>query len=417
MPLKSFSEWPPRVYKDDLTDRINDELQVPFPGVSFNFSQYIEDNVEEAASGVKGENSVKVFGSDLATLEDIATKVRAAMWTVRGITDLAIFDALGQLTLTVDIDRARAARYGLAPGDVNATIQAGIGGQAAGNLYEPGSDRNIPIVVRLKPEYRHSLDAIRNLALTVANPGGSGNIQIPLSEVARVSLASGPAMIYRENQERYVPIKFGVRKRDLAGAVREAQAKVAAEVKLPEGYRLEWVGQFRDLSAALERLAFIVPLSVGVILLLLLANFGSLRDMLLAASAMPLALIGGVFALALTGTRFSVSAAIGFVGLFGIAVMEGIIILSYFNRLVDQGSKKSAAIVDACQVRLRPVMMTCIAACVGLLPAALSRGVGAQVQRPLAIVVVGGNLLAPILILVVLPVLIDLFKSRVAPIR
>ncbi|MBV8105504.1 MAG: efflux RND transporter permease subunit [Hyphomicrobiales bacterium] len=411
VPLKPFNEWPPRIYKDDLTDRINDELQVPFPGVSFNFSQYIEDNVEEAASGVKGENSVKVFGGDLATLEDIATKVRAAMWTVRGITDLAIFDALGQLTLTVDIDRARAARYGLAPGDVNATIQAGIGGQAAGNLYEPGSDRNFPIVVRLKPEYRQSVDAIRNLALTVANPGGSGNIQIPLSEVARVSLASGPAMIYRENQERYVPIKFGVRKRDLAGAVREAQAKVAAEVPLPDGYRLEWVGQFRDLSAALERLAFIVPLSIGVILLLLLANFGSLRDMLLAASAMPLALIGGVFALALTGTPFSVSAAIGFVGLFGIAVMEGIIILSYFNRLVDQGSKKSAAIVGACQVRLRPVMMTCIAACVGLLPAALSRGVGAQVQRPLAIVVVGGNLLAPILILVVLPVLIDLFKS------
>jgi len=411
VPLKPFNEWPPRIYKDDLTDRINDELQVPFPGISFNFSQYIEDNVEEAASGVKGENSVKVFGGDLATLEDIATKVRAAMWTVRGITDLAIFDALGQLTLTVDIDRARAARYGLAPGDVNATIQAGIGGQAAGNLYEPGSDRNFPIVVRLKPEYRQSVDAIRNLALTVANPGGSGNIQIPLSEVARVSLASGPAMIYRENQERYVPIKFGVRKRDLAGAVREAQAKVAAEVPLPDGYRLEWVGQFRDLSAALERLAFIVPLSIGVILLLLLANFGSLRDMLLAASAMPLALIGGVFALALTGTPFSVSAAIGFVGLFGIAVMEGIIILSYFNRLVDQGSKKSAAIVGACQVRLRPVMMTCIAACVGLLPAALSRGVGAQVQRPLAIVVVGGNLLAPILILVVLPVLIDLFKS------
>jgi cobalt-zinc-cadmium resistance protein CzcA len=411
VPLKPFSEWPPRVYKDDLTDRINDELQVPFPGVSFNFSQYIEDNVEEAASGVKGENSVKVFGSDLAALEDIATKVRAAMWTVRGITDLAIFDALGQLTLTVDIERARAARYGLAPGDVNATIQAGIGGQAAGNLYEPGSDRNFPIVVRLKPEYRRSVDAIRNLALTVANPGGSGNIQIPLSDVARVSLASGPAMIYRENQERYVPIKFGVRKRDLAGAVREVQAKVAAEVQLPEGYRLEWVGQFRDLSAALERLAFIVPLSIGVILLLLLANFGSLRDMLLAASTMPLALIGGVFALALTGTPFSVSAAIGFVGLFGIAVMEGIIILSYFNRLVDQGSEKSAAIVGACQVRLRPVMMTCIAACVGLLPAALSRGVGAQVQRPLAIVVVGGNLLAPILILVVLPVLIDLFKS------
>jgi heavy metal efflux system protein len=417
VPLKPFSQWPARVYKDDLTDRISDELQVPFPGVSFNFSQYIEDNVEEAASGVKGENSVKVFGPDLATLELVATKIRAAMWTVRGITDLAIFDALGQLTLTVDIDRARAARYGLAPGDVTATVQAGVGGQAAGNLYEAGSDRNFPIVVRLKPEFRQSVDAIRNLALTVANPGGSGSIQIPLSEVAHVSLASGPAMIYREQQERYVPIKFGVRKRDLAGAVREAQQKVAAEVQLPDGYRLEWVGQFRDLTAALERLSLVVPLSVGVILLLLLANFRSVRDMLLAASAMPLALIGGVYALGITGTPFSVSAAIGFVGLFGIAVMEGIIILSYFNRLIDQGKEKSAAIVGACQVRLRPVMMTCIAACVGLLPAALSHGVGAQVQRPLAIVVVGGNLLAPILILIVLPVLIDLFKPRVEPIQ
>jgi heavy metal efflux system protein len=417
VPLKPFSQWPPRVYKDDLTDRINDELQVPFPGVSFNFSQYIEDNVEEAASGVKGENSVKVFGGDLATLEHIATKIRAAMWTVRGITDLAIFDALGQLTLTIDIDRDRAARYGLAPGDINATIQAGIGGQAAGNLYEPESDRNFPIVVRLKPEFRQSVDAIRNLALTVANPGGSGNIQIPLSEVADVTLASGPAMIYREDQERYVPIKFGVRKRDLAGAVREAQAKVGAEVQLPDGYRLEWVGQFRDLTAALERLAFIVPLSIGVILLLLLANFRSVRDMLLAGSAMPLALIGGVYALGITGTPFSVSAAIGFVGLFGIAVMEGILILSYFNRLIDDGAEKRDAILGACKVRLRPVMMTCIAACVGLLPAALSRGVGAQVQRPLAIVVVGGNLLAPILILIVLPVLIDLFKSPAEPIR
>jgi cobalt-zinc-cadmium resistance protein CzcA len=412
VPLKPFNQWPPRVYKDDLTDRIDDELQVHFPGVSFNFSQYIEDNVEEAASGVKGENSVKVFGSDLATLEQIATKVRVAMWTVRGITDLAIFDALGQLTLTIDIDRDRAARYGLAPGDINATIQAGVGGQAAGNLYEPSSDQNFPIVVRLKPEYRQSVDAIRNLALNVANPGGSGNVQIPLSEIARVTLASGPAMIYREGQERYVPIKFGVRKRDLAGAVREAQAKVAADVQLPGGYRLEWVGQFRDLTVALERLALVVPLSVGAILLLLLANFGSVRDALLAGSAMPMALIGGVFALGVTGTPFSVSAAIGFVGLFGIAVMEGIIIVSYFNRLVEAGIERRAAIVGACKVRLRPVTMTCIAACVGLLPAAFSHGVGADVQRPLAIVVVGGNLLAPLLILIFLPVLIDRFGRR-----
>ena len=291
-------------------------------------------------------------------------------------------------------------------------IQAGIGGQQAGTLFEPGGDQNFPIVVRLAPEYRGSVDAIRNLALNVGNPGGTGSIQIPLSEVARVSLRSGPSMIYRENEERYVPIKFGVRKRDLAGAVREAQRKVAAEVALPPGYRIEWVGTFGDLAAALERLKIVVPLSIGAILLLLLAYFRSLIDMALAAAAMPLALIGGVFALAITGTPFSVSAAIGFIGLFGISVMEGIIILSYFNRRLESGLGREDALVDAGKARLRPVMMTCIAACVGLLPAAFSYGVGAQVQRPLAIVVVGGNLLSPILILVVLPVLIDAFSRQ-----
>ena len=352
-----------------------------------------------------------MFGPDLATLESIATKIRAAMWKVRGVVDIAIFDALGQPTLSVDIDRARAARFGVAPGDINAAIQAGVGGQTAGNLYEPGSDQNFPIVVRLAPKFRGDVGAIRNLTLSAQNPGGNGSTQIPLSELARIDLASGPAMVYREGQERYVPIKFGIRKRDLGGAVREAQVRVAAEVELPPGYRIEWVGQFRDLAEALHRLASIVPLTIGAILLLLLANFRSLVDMSLAACALPMALTGGVFALAVTGTPFSVSAAIGFVGLFGIAVMEGIIILSYFNRLVETGVPGRKAIFSAGQVRLRPVMMTCLAASVGLLPAALSTGVGAQVQRPLAIVVVGGNLLAPILILIVLPVLIEACKT------
>ena len=283
-PLKPPSQWPARIYKDDIIERINDELRVQFPGVSFNFSQYIEDNVEEAASGVKGENSVKLFGPDLGTLEQLATKIRAAMWEVKGIVDLAIFDSLGQVTLDIDIDRDRAARYGLAVGDIAPMIQAGIGGQQAGTLFEPGGDQNFPIVVRLAPEYRGSVDAIRNLALNVGNPGGTGSIQIPLSEVARVSLRSGPSMIYRENEERYVPIKFGVRKRDLASAVREAQRKVAAEVALPPGYRIEWVGTFGDLAAALERLKIVVPLSIGAILLLLLAYFRSLIDMALAAA-------------------------------------------------------------------------------------------------------------------------------------
>ena len=414
--LKPFDTWPKGVDKEKLTQQVNDVLAAEFPGVDFNFSQYIEDNVEEAASGVKGENSVKLFGNDLEAIQKTAYKIKQVMKTVPGITDLSVFDSLGQPTVNIEIDRERAARYGLAPGDINSTIQAAIGGQAAGNVYEYGSDRNFPIVVRLASQYRQNLDAIRHITIGAANPSGSGVVPIPLTDVAKVSLVSGPSFIYRENQERYIPIKFSVRGRDLGGAVLEAQRKVAEQVPLPAGSRVEWVGEFGDLQQALQRLKIVVPLSVALILLLLFVNFASLVDTLLAASVMPMALIGGIFALVLTGTPFSVSAAIGFVGLFGISVMEGIIILSYFNTLIDAGLERSAAVIRACQIRLRPVMMTCIAACVGLLPAAVSTGIGSQVQKPLALVIVGGILLAPVLILLVMPVLIDLFSLRKAPI-
>jgi heavy metal efflux system protein len=412
VPLKPVDTWPEGIDKDKLTEQVNEKLESRFPGVAFNFSQYIEDNVEEAASGVKGENSVKLFGNDLETLESTAAKIRDVMKTVPGIADLAVFNSLGQPTVRIDIDRGRAARYGLAPGDVNATVQAAIGGQAAGNLYEEGSDRNFPMIVRLAPEYRQSLEAIGRIAVGAQNPGGNGIVQIPLSDVAKVNLVSGASFIYRQNQQRYIPIKFSVRGRDLGGAVLDAQQKVAEQVKLPGGYRLEWVGEFGDLQQAIERLKLVVPLSLALILLLLFVNFSSLTDTLLAASVMPMALIGGIFALYATGTPFSVSAAIGFIGLFGISVMEGIIVLSYFNQLIDSGLDTSQAILRACQTRLRPVMMTCFAACVGLLPAAISTGIGAQVQKPLALVVVGGILLAPVLILVILPVLIDVFAHR-----
>ncbi|HUC66275.1 MAG TPA: CusA/CzcA family heavy metal efflux RND transporter [Stellaceae bacterium] len=412
VPLKPFDTWPGGVDKAKLTQQVNDALSAAFPGVDFNFSQYIEDNVEEAASGVKGENSVKLFGNDLETLEKTADKIKDIMATVPGITDLAVFNALGQPTVKIDIDRAKAARYGLAPGDINATVQAAIGGQAAGNLYEQGSDRNFPIVVRLAPKYRQSLDAIRRITIGAQNPSGNGIVQIPLSEVAKVELVSGASFIYRENQERYIPIKFSVRGRDLGGAVLEAQQKIARELHLPGGYRLEWVGEFGELEAAIARLAVVVPLSLALICMLLYLNFSSVTDMLLAASVMPMALIGGVFALYVTDTPFSVSAAIGFVALFGIAAMDGIIVLSYFNALLAQGVERGEAMLRTCEIQMRPVMMTCVAACVGLLPAALSTGIGSQVQKPLALVVVGGILLAPLLILVVLPVLIELFSQR-----
>jgi cobalt-zinc-cadmium resistance protein CzcA len=412
VPLKPFDAWRDGVDKETLIDQVNDALESKFPGVEFNFSQTIEDNVEEAASGVKGENSVKLFGNDLETLEKTAAKIKDAMATVPGITDLAVFNSLGQPTVRIDIDRARAARYGLAPGDVNSTVQAAIGGQAAGNLFEDGSDRNFPMIVRLASQYRQSLDAIRHITIGAQNPSGNGVVQIPLSDVATVSLVSGASFIYREHQQRYIPIKFSVRNRDLGSAVIEAQQKVAEQVAMPGGYRLEWVGEFGNLQDAVQRLAIVVPISLALICVLLYINFSSIIDMLLAASVMPMALIGGIFALYLTGTPFSVSAAIGFVALFGIAAMDGIIVLAYFNRMIADGVDRASAILRTGEVQMRPVVMTCVAACVGLLPAAVSTGIGSQVQKPLALVVVGGILLAPALILIVLPVLIDLFSHR-----
>ncbi|MDB6041976.1 MAG: CusA/CzcA family heavy metal efflux transporter [Gammaproteobacteria bacterium] len=413
VPLKSFDTWPKGVDKDKLTAQLTASLEEKYPGVEFNFSQYIQDNVEEAASGVKGENSVKLFGNDLEVLESTAQRIRAVLQTVPGVTDLAVFNPLGQPTIRIEIDRTRAARLGIAPGDINATVQAAIGGQAGGDLYESGSDRHFPMIVRLDRQYRADPDAIRHISIAAPDQSGNGaTVQVLLGDVATVQLISGPSFIYREHQERYVPIKFSVRGRDLGSAVLEAERKVAEQVKLPGGYRLEWVGEFGNLQDALHRLALAVPLSIALICVLLFVNFGSIVDVLLAASVIPMALIGGIFALALTGTPFSVSAAIGFVALFGIATMDGIIVLSYYNLHIEQGLDRVTAILHTCRVQMRPVLMTCVVACVGLVPAALSTGIGSQVQRPLALVVVGGMLLTPILVLLVLPLLILMFSRR-----
>ena len=417
VPLQPFDKWPAGIDKETLTRRMNRALEAQFPGVEFNFSQYIEDNVEEAASGVKGENSVKLFGNDLGALEKNANRIRDVMATVPGITDLAVFNSLGQPTVRIDIDRVRAARYGLSPGDVNATISAAIGGQAAGNLYEEGSDRNFPMIVRLAPKFRESLSAIRRIAISAPSPNGNGVVPIPITDVADVKLVSGASFIYRENQERYIPIKFSVRGRDLGGAVQAAQQRIATEVLLPPGYRLEWVGEFGELQEAIGRLAVVVPLSFALIGVLLFVNFASVTDTVLAVSVLPMALVGGIFALFLTGTPFSVSAAIGFVALFGIAAMDGIIVISYYNKLIFDGVARADAVRRTGEVQMRPVVMTCAAAGVGLLPAAMSTAIGSQVQKPLAIVVVGGVLLAPALIMILLPVLIDMFSRRRQPAR
>jgi len=439
VPLKPTSEWRPKTDKEHLTEEVLAKLQAEFPGVEFNFSQYLQDNVAEAVSGVKGENSIKLFGNDLQVLSDTAAKIKSELATVRGITDLAVFTSLGQPTVQIDIDRKRASRYGLSPGDINSTIKVAIGGESAGELYEPGSDRHFPIVVRLAPEFRKSLEDIRNLKIAVPSSNASGQnanasaqnssaagqsssggaapntgalTQISLTDVASVNLLSGASYIYREQQQRYLPIKFSVRDRDLGGAIQEAQAKIAAQVPLPPGLRMEWVGEFGNLQDAIARLKIVVPLSLVMIAMLLWINFGSVTDMLLAMSVIPMAIIGGVLALLVTGIPFSVSAAIGFIALFGIAVMDGIIVLSQYNNLIDGGLERTKAALRTGALQMRPVLMTCIIAGVGLFPAAMSSGIGSQVQKPLAVVVVGGMMLAPILILVILPVLILIFSRR-----
>jgi heavy metal efflux system protein len=410
VPLKPFDTWPKGMDKDKLTEDMTNALGQQFPGADFNFSQYIQDNVEEAASGVKGENSVKIYGNDLQTLEKTADNIAALLAKVPGITDLAVLRSLGQPTIRIDVDRVRAARFGLSSGDINAVVQAAIGGQSAGDLYEGGSDRHFPMTVRLAAPFRQDLDAIRHIPISAPASSGNGLIQIPLEDVADVRLGQGAAFIYREEQQRYVPIKFSVRGRDLGSAVLEAQRAVDAQIVLPGGYHIEWVGEFGNLQEAAARLGIAVPLSLALIILLLYLNFGSLRDALLAASVIPMALLGGIFSLWITRTPFSVSAAIGFVALFGIAAMDGILILSYYHLSLESGLSRVNAMLQTCRTQLRPVMMTCIVACVGLLPAAFSSGIGSQVQRPLALVVVGGMLLAPALILLVLPVLVLKFS-------
>jgi heavy metal efflux system protein len=393
-----------------LTSEMLAKLQADFLGVEFNFSQYLQDNVSEAVSGVKGENSIKLFGNDLEALTKAANQIKNVLANVRGITDLAVFTSLGQPTVQIDIDRARAGRYGLTPGDINSTIRAAIGGDFAGELYVPNSDQHFPIIVRLTPRYRQSPEAIRDISVGIQ--GEKGVMQIPLSEVATVDLVSGAAYIYREQQQRYLPIKFSVRDRDLGSTIAEAQRKIAEQVVLPPGSRLEWLGEFGNLQDAIARLRIVVPVTLGLIALLLWINFGSLRDTLLAMSVIPMAVTGGVIGLFLTGVPFSVSAAIGFIALFGISVMNGIIVLSQYTFLTRGGMEQTQAILQTGALQLRPVLMTCVIAGVGLLPAAISSGIGSQVQKPLAIVVVSGMTLAPILILLVLPALMAFFLRR-----
>jgi cobalt-zinc-cadmium resistance protein CzcA len=408
-PLKPFDEWPANLTKEKLTEELQKEFADELPGIGFNFSQYIQDNVEEALSGVKGANSVKVIGQNLEVLEGLATQVMAEMAKIRGVADLGIFHLLGQPNLNIKVDREKAARYGLNTGDVNTVVQAALGGTTATTVLE--GDRQFNLAVRLDPKYRSSIDAVRNVKVAYSTPSGT-NAYVPLSELADITLDTGASFIYRERSQRYIPIKFSVRGRDLGGTVAEAQERIAKNIKLPNGYRIIWAGEFDSLQAAKQRLMVVVPITLLLILVLLYGLFNSLRDSLLAVAGIPFAIGGGLIALYLAGLDFSVSAAIGFISLFGVAVMDGILNITYFRELRAQGMDVAEAVFHGAEQRMRPMLMTALSAGVGLFPAAISHGIGSQVQRPLATVVVGGMFIGPLLLLVVAPALRRIFLAR-----
>jgi heavy metal efflux system protein len=368
------------------------------PGVTFNFSQVIQDNVEEAMSGVKGENSIKLIGPDLKILEAKAVEVEKIMKDIRGVRDLGIFHLMGQPNLLIQVDRQACARYGLQVSDVNAVVQAAIGGQAVTRVFE--GERWFDLVVRFQREYRENVDVIGNIQ--VSTPTGA---RIPLKQLASVSVQTGAFIIYRENNERYIPIKFSVRGRDLAGTVEEAQMRVAKEIQLPERYRIEWAGEYDQLKREQKRLTVIVPVSLVLILFLLYLTFNSIRDALLVLATVPFALVGGILALVVTGTNFSISAAVGVISTLGVAILGGVLLISRISENRASGLPLQEAILKGADVQMRPVLMATLGAAIGLLPAAIATGIGSQAQQPLARVVVGGMLTAAVLILVVLPVL------------
>ncbi|HEX9050544.1 MAG TPA: CusA/CzcA family heavy metal efflux RND transporter [Anaeromyxobacter sp.] len=402
-------EWRTAHTKEELVRRMDERLE-RFPGIDWNFSQPIKDNVEEAISGLKGQVAVKIFGEDLATLDDLAARTARAIAGVRGAADLAVVQA-GQLPqVQIAVDRRKIARYGIAVADVDEAIETALGGKAATQLWE--GERRFDVTVRFPRADRGQLSAIRDVS--VPTPDGT---PIPLSELADVRVGEGRAAIDREANQRFVGIKMNVRGRDLGGFVTEARAAVARAVQVPPGYLVTWGGEFENQQRAMARLAIVIPLSILLMLLLLLQAFRNLRSALLILANIPFALVGGVVALFATHTNLSVSAAVGFIALIGQAVLNGVLLLSDFDARRKAGAGILETVEAGALARLRAVLMTALLAALGLLPAALSHAIGSETQRPLAIVVIGGLVSATVLTLFVLPALYVVVERRRAQAR
>ena len=385
-----------------------------FEGVSFNFSQLIRDNVEEALSGVKGANSIKLYGNDLQMLETVGQRVVQNLRAVRGIENVGLFHIIGQPNLEIRIDRRKCARYGINVADVEAVVQVAIGGRAFSQMVE--GEKLYDIILRLPRSVRDDPEVISRIAVDAPGEGeGKVGARIPLSELATIDPHKpGASYIYRENNRRFIPIKFSVEGRDLASAIKEAQRNVddpKTGARLPDGYDVEWSGEFEQMQNANKRLMWIVPLSIGLIMILLYTAFNSIKDALLVMVNVLAACMGGIWALKLTGTPFSISAAVGFISIFGVAVQDGVLLISYFNQMRGEGIAVREAVMRGAELRVRPVVMTSLTAALGLLPAAFATSIGSQAQKPLAIVVVGGMFVTLFLTRYLMPVLYSFFPA------
>ncbi|MGH7969042.1 MAG: efflux RND transporter permease subunit, partial [Limisphaerales bacterium] len=382
--LKPYREWKGAYHtKADLIARINEKLE-EFPGVIFNYTQPAEDAVDEAETGLKSALAVKVFGTDLRTLEGKGKEIKRVLQGVRGIKEITLVQELGQPSLTVNIDRAKIARYGLNVADINGLIEAAVGGAAATQVVQ--GEKQFDLVVRLEEQFRNNPEEIGNILLSTAD--GS---QVPLKELADLRVQNGASFIYREDNSRYIGVQFSVEDRDLAGAVNDARQQVQKRVSLPGGYHLDWGGEYKDYTASQSQLRTVLPLTLFVIFLLLFALYRNLKFPLITVLGVLLsAPVGGIVALWLTRTPFSVSSGIGFLALFGVSVQTAVVYISYVNELRLGGANLKQAIHDGAILRLRPIMMTALVAALGLLPAAVATGVGTDSQRPFALVIVSG---------------------------
>ena len=402
--LKPRAEWLGQFRtKEDLIAAMDTQLE-KIPGVIWNFSQPIADNVEEAVSGVKGELAVKLYGDDLKALEQKGEEIVKVMKRIRGIEDLGLFRVAGQPNLNLVVNRAKADRFGINVADVQDAIETAVGGKAVSQLLQ--GERRYDLVVRYQEPYRRTLEDIKNIRLLA--PSGE---RVALEQLCDVKLEDGASMIYRESNSRYIAIKYSVRRRDLGSTVEEAIREVTQKVKLPEGYRLNWAGEYESQKRSERRLLVIVPITVLLIFLILYTAFGSYKWGLLILLTVVLAPVGGIFALLITGTHFSVSSGVGFLALFGVSVQIGVIMVEYINQLRTRGHTVLEAATEGAILRLRPIMMTMLVATLGLLPAAVSHDIGSDSQRPFAIVIVGGLIADLVMSIFLLPTLYVWFAS------